>query len=85
MESRYPDVDAKQLAQEGYALLGTSYFISGQLDGSFYKDQAMTQGMKVGAAVVLLQVDYTDVLADGCCARIFTSYWADLARYRANM
>jgi len=85
MESRNPDMDARELAQEGYALIGTSYFITGQLDGSFYKGEAMTQGMKVGAAVVLLQVDYTDVLADGCCARVFASYWADLARYRADM
>jgi len=45
--------------------------ITGQLDGSFYKGEAM--------------VDYTDVLADGCCARVFASYWADLARYRADM
>lgn len=82
IQSRYPDIDAKQLAQEGYALIGTSYFITGQLatgplEDSFYELQAMTEGTKVGAAIVLLQFDYSSVLADGCCARVFASYWAD--------
>jgi hypothetical protein len=89
IHSRYPDIDAKQFAREGYALIGTSDFFTGQLstgpfEDSFYKDQAITQGMKIGAAIVLLQVDYTDVLGDGCCARVFASYWADLARQRAE-
>jgi hypothetical protein len=41
--------------------------------------------MKVGAAIVLLQVDYTSVLGDGCCKKVFASYWADAARRRADM
>jgi hypothetical protein len=82
IESRYPDIDAKQLEQEGYALIGTSHFITGQLatgpfDDSFYVQQAMTEGTKVGATIVLLQVDSSSVLGDGCCARVFASYWAD--------
>ena len=74
--SRDSEGAGEQLAREGYALVGSSYFITGQNDDSFYKDQAITQGMKVGAAVVLLQVDYTNVRADGCCARVSASYWA---------
>jgi hypothetical protein len=90
IQSRYPDADAKQLEQEGYELIGTSYFITGQLatgplSDSFYTDQAVKQGKKVGAAIVLLQVDDTAVLGDGCCRKIFASYWADLARRRAVM
>jgi hypothetical protein len=47
IQSRYPDIDARQLAREGYALIGTSSFITGQLatgphDGSFYERQAMS-------------------------------------------
>lgn len=90
IQSRYPDIDARQLEQEGYELIGTSYFITGQLatgplDDSFYTDQAVKQGKKVGAAIVLLQVDNAAVLGDGCCRKVFASYWADLARRRAYM
>jgi hypothetical protein len=84
IQSRYPDIDARQLAREGYALIGTSSFITGQLatgphDDSFYERQAMAEATKIGAALVLLQVDYTSVLGDGCCAKVFASYWADSA------
>jgi hypothetical protein len=84
IQSRYPDVDAKQLAREGYALIGTSQFVTGQLatgplEDSFYRNQAVAEGTKVGAAIVLLHVDYTSELADGCCASVFASYWADSA------
>jgi hypothetical protein len=87
IQSRYPEVDAKQLSREGYALIGSSQFVTGQLatgplENSFYRKQAVAQGTKVGAAIVLLHVDYTNELADGCCARVSASYWADSALSR---
>ncbi|HEV2472683.1 MAG TPA: hypothetical protein VGS41_08470 [Chthonomonadales bacterium] len=68
--SRNPDRDGKQLAREGYVLIGSSCFLAGSPVPSMYQ-QAMTQGMKVGAAVVLLHIHFTP--EDWW---VFTSYWA---------
>ncbi|HEV2228174.1 MAG TPA: hypothetical protein VGR86_04395 [Steroidobacteraceae bacterium] len=74
--SHDPDGDGKLLAREGYVLIGTSSFSAVTLaDDAWFKAQAVTEGMRLGAAVVLLQADSTDVLADGCCLRLFASYW----------
>ena len=75
--SRNPDRDGKRLAREGYVLVGTSSFVTGDADLQLYKEQLMTQGTKVGAAVVLLNVDYADVTGDSnCCIRVVATYWA---------
>ena len=75
--SRDPQSDGNQLMREGYALLGVSSFITCQ-DVSSYKDQAATQGMKVGAAVVVLQVDSTDVVWNHLrTMSVAASYWAE--------
>jgi len=67
-----PDGDGKRLAQEGYALIGTSSFWGW---GGFFShtqqglgqatEESTAQGKKVGAAVVLLRVPYTTVCAVG--------------------
>lgn len=68
--------DGEQLAREGLVLIGTSSFVTSSTDPQMYT-QAMTHGMKVGAGVVLLHVDYTDVAGDdSCCIRVLASYWA---------
>ncbi|MGP8035629.1 MAG: hypothetical protein ACLPQ6_15985 [Steroidobacteraceae bacterium] len=72
-----PDKDGQQLARQGYALIGTSSFVGSNFHDSLVdQDQAVTQGIKVGAAVVLLRIDLNDVVAGGCCVRLFASYWA---------
>jgi hypothetical protein len=74
--SRDPGNDARLLTREGLVLIGTSSFIATTFtpDPS-YADQAVTQGIKVGAAVVLLQEDSSDLVADGCCVTLNASYW----------
>lgn len=68
--------DGEQLAREGFVLIGTSSFVTNSVDPQIYT-QAMTHGMKVGAGVVLLHVDYTDVAGeDTCCIRVGAAYWA---------
>lgn len=75
--SRNPDGDGQQLAQQGYVLIGTSSFIgAGFTYDGYYKVQAVTQGASLGAALVLLDADYNNVVSDGCCVRVFASYWA---------
>jgi len=72
-----PVSDGKELAGEGYTLIGTSSFIGSNFHDQYVdQEQAMTQGVSVGAAVVLLQVDLSDVVAGGCCVRLFASYWS---------
>ncbi len=87
LESQDLEVDAQQLEREGYVLIGASRFITGQLfpgpiEDSFYKDQAIAQGVKVGAAIVLLHVDASNVTIDGCCEKVVASYWANPASSR---
>ena len=48
--------DGKRLAQEGFVLIGTSSY-SGAIDLAYAMD-AVAQGKKVGASVVLLNVDF---------------------------
>jgi len=55
--SRDPDGDGKRLAQEGYVLIGTSSS-DGAIDLSYTQD-AVIQGKKVGAAIVLMKVELT--------------------------
>jgi len=55
--SRDPNGDGNRLAQEGYVLIGTSSY-DGAIDLSYAMD-AVAQGKKVGAAVVLLNVGFT--------------------------
>jgi hypothetical protein len=75
--SRDPAADSEQLSRQGYVLIGTSSFVGATFTYDlFYKDQAVTQGMKLGAALVLLQADYNNAVSDGCCVRVFASYWA---------
>ena len=73
-----PDADGKQFARDGYVLIGTSSFLGNSANLLTYKAQATTQGMKVGAAVVLLHLDYTGFLggAGGYEATVVASYWA---------
>jgi len=62
--SRDLNGDGKRLALEGYALIGTSSY-NGALDLTYLED-AVAQGKKVGAVVVLLRVDFSrdqDVMA----------------------
>jgi len=54
------DQDAKILAQEGYVLIGTSHFQGAAIESAFggtYEQQAIAEARRVGAAVVLLNVD----------------------------
>jgi hypothetical protein len=75
--SRDPDKDGQHLAQQGYMLIGTSSFVGSNFhDALVDQDQAVTQGMRVGAAMVLLQLDTNDAVAGGCCIKVFASYWA---------
>jgi hypothetical protein len=55
--SRDPYGDSELLAQDGYVLIGTSSY-DGAIDLSYAQDAAI-QGKKVGAAVVLLKIDFT--------------------------
>jgi len=74
--SRDPDADGRRLAQEGFVLIGSSFFFGSALtDHLMYRTEAVAQGMKLGATLVLLDADYNDVVADGCCVRLFASYW----------
>lgn len=73
--SRNPDRDGKQLAREGYVLIGTSCFL-GEADPrtpdrSYAGKQAMRQGMKLGTAVVM---QHFNSATFGYW--VFTSYWA---------
>ena len=63
IQSRDPDSDARQLEQQGYVLIGTASFHAG--DEPWYEDEAIAQGKRVGAAVVLLKVDPTFVANHG--------------------
>ncbi len=88
LDTQNPEADARQLEREGYVLIGASRFITGQLfsgpiEDSFYKDQAIAQGVKVGAAIVLLHVDASNVIIDGCCEKVVASYWASAASSRS--
>jgi len=55
--SSNPESDAKQLAQAGYVLMGTSSFHAGPYPQR--EKDAIAQAQKVGAAVVLLKIDWT--------------------------
>jgi hypothetical protein len=85
--SRDPDRDGGLLGQHGYVLIGTTSFNGAP--GLSYVDRAVvTQGQKVGAAIVLLKAcSYSTVTS--CCApdvsfvgtskggaSYFASYWA---------
>lgn len=69
--SVHPDRDGKQLAREGYVLIGTSCFLGGRSPEEIM--QAMRQGTKVGAAVVMQRFHYQGEALDYW---VFTSYWA---------
>jgi hypothetical protein len=53
-------VDAKRMAEDGYLYIGSSSFY-GPANRS-NRSQAIAQGEKVGAAVVLFKTDYMDTL-----------------------
>jgi hypothetical protein len=55
---RDPELGAKQLTQSGYVLIGSSTF-RGPYDLKFAQE-ALEQGKKVGAAVVLLKAELGD-------------------------
>ena len=84
--SHDPDRDGRFLGQHGYVLIGTTSF-NGEPDLSYVDRAVVTQGQKVGAAVVLLKdLPYNPVAS--CCtsddtfvglprgaASYFASYW----------
>lgn len=94
--SRDPGRDGKQLAQQGYLLIGTSSFRT--VGDPWYEKEAVEQGKKVGAAVVLLSVNwglarygypsyqqgYADADAPGADVpaihAYFASYWGEPTR-----
>ena len=82
-----PDRDGKLLGQHGYVLIGTTSF-NGAPDLSYVDRVMITQGQKVGAAIVLLKT-HSYSTATSCCApdpsfvgplkgaaSYFASYWA---------
>ncbi|HUO18356.1 MAG TPA: hypothetical protein VMU44_01190 [Steroidobacteraceae bacterium] len=79
--SHDPRDDRERLAREGYVLIGSASFIASTFPGDqSYAGLAVTQGRRVGAALVLLEEDSADVLADGCCMTLTASYWAEADR-----
>jgi len=80
--SGHPDADAKQLAEAGYVLIGTSSFHGGP-DPQCEKE-ALAQGKSVGAAIVLLKVEFGFMGSHGrhmaqvdepATGEFFASYW----------
>jgi len=80
--SSNPDGDAKQLAQAGYVLIGTSSFHAGTYPTS--EKDAIAQAQKVGAVVVLLKAEFTHMGSEGermasagdaPTGKFFASYW----------
>lgn len=54
------NADAKRMAEDGYVLIGTSSFFGPSKTGT--QSQAIEQGKKVGAAVILVKSTYKDTL-----------------------
>jgi hypothetical protein len=54
------DADAKRMAEDGYFLIGTSSFFGPSRTGT--QSQAIAQGEKIGAAVILIRSTYKDTL-----------------------
>jgi hypothetical protein len=54
------DADAKRMAEDGYVLIGISSFFGPSKTGT--QSQAIEQGKRVGAAVILVKSTYKDTL-----------------------